>query len=94
MLLRKELFWEFDVSKMDLERDYRTVIPRVAMRGNVADIRFLLKHYPMEKILDALLNARYLDKLTLSLFSTLLEVPKEQFRCYTHAQCVPNFWDY
>lgn len=94
MLLRKELFWEYDITTLDLERDYRTIIPRVAMRGNVADIRFMLKHYSTEQLMDALLNVRYLDKYTLSLFSMLLDTPKDRFKCYKQEQSAPSFWNF
>ncbi|MBP9151111.1 MAG: hypothetical protein KBF73_02405 [Flavobacteriales bacterium] len=94
MILRKELFWEYDVAQMDLQRDQSTIIPRVAMRGNVADLRFLLKHYSRKQLLDALLNVRYLDKYTLSLFSMLLDAPKDKFRCYRQEQSAPNYWNF
>lgn len=94
MILRKELFWEYDVEKLDLEKDYKMIIPRVAMRGKLEDIRFLLRHYPAQLLKETLMQTRYLDKYTLSLFSLLLDTPKEKFRCYKQEQSSQHFWNF
>jgi len=89
MILRKELFWEYDIEQLDLDKDYKIIIPRVAMSGKLDDIRFLIHYYTAKQLKETLLQTRYLDKYTLSLFSLLLDVPKEDFRCYKHAQSSP-----
>jgi hypothetical protein len=40
------------------------------------------------------LNARWLDKKTLSFCSAIFETDKTEFRCYKLAQLNPGHWDY
>lgn len=92
--IRKELFWEFDIEAIDPQRHAQMVIPRVAQRGNVADIRSLFGHYGSKGVADALLDERSLDKRTLALFAGLLQLPESDFRCYAQNQSDQNFWPY
>ena len=94
MKLNKSTFWEYDISKLNPEEDFYTIIPRVAMRGNEYEIREMRKFYGDEKIKKILTQIRYLDKYTLSLFSNIYDIPKEKFQCYIWKQLNPTPWDY
>ena len=94
MILRQELFWEYDINALQLDADEQVIVPRIAMRGRVDDIRFLFRHYGMERIKNILLQVPYLDKYTLSLFSLLLNEPQENFRCYKRKQLNQPFWNF
>lgn len=49
-IIRKILFWDTDISKIDWEQHYPAVIKRVFERGNEAEKREILKFYGKEKI--------------------------------------------
>jgi len=49
-LLRKSLFWDTDIEKIDWGKQYKAVIQRVFERGNDAEKTELLKFYGKKKI--------------------------------------------
>ena len=94
MKFSKTTFWEYDISKLDADTAFNTIIPRIAMRGDEFEIREMRRFYGDEKIKEVLTTVRYLDKYTLSLFSNIYNIPKEEFRCYILKQLNPTPWDY
>ena len=93
MKLNKSTFWEYDISKLDVVAHFATIIPRVAMRGDVEELREMRRFYGDEKIKEVLTQTRYLDKYTISLFSNIYNIPKENFRCYILKQLNPPLWN-
>jgi len=55
-ILRKALFWDTDIDRIDWEAQYESVIKRVFERGNKAEIAEIEKFYGLEKIKKALTN--------------------------------------
>jgi len=49
-LLRKALFWDTDIEKIDWDKQYKAVIQRVFERGNNAEKTELFKFYGKKKI--------------------------------------------
>ena len=92
--LRPALFWDTDVSKIDLQKHKASVIERIMMRGRLEEFQAAMRYYGAETVKNVLLNARYLDKTTLSFCSTIFEIPVTEFRCYKLAQSNPAHWDY
>jgi hypothetical protein len=93
MQLKKSTFWEYDVATLDPAEHCKTIISRIAMRGDEYEIREMRRFYGDEKIKEVLLQVRYLDKYALSLFSNIYNIPKEKFRCYIWKQSNPIHWD-
>jgi hypothetical protein len=94
LALRPSLFWDADVSKIDLRKHKAQVIERIILRGRLEEFRAMLQYYGMNTVRDVLLDARYLDKRTLSFCSTIFETPETEFRCFKLAQSNPGHWDY
>ncbi len=88
------LFWDVEISEIDWEENAKFVINRILMRGGLKDWDELKTMYGLERIKEASLSARYLDKYTLSFCSTYFDIPKEQFRCFDTRQPVEKRWDY
>jgi hypothetical protein len=93
-VFRKELFWDVDYDNIDFEDHARFVIGRVVMRGNLDDWNALKEFYGLEKIGSEVVNIRYLDKRTLSYLSAILNIKKEDFRCYNTEPSIKALWDY
>jgi hypothetical protein len=93
-VFRKELFWDVDYDNIDFEDHARFVIGRVVMRGNLDDWNTLKEFYGLEKIRTEVVNIRYLDKRTLSYLSAILNIKKEDFRCYNTEPSIKALWDY
>ena len=64
------------------------------MYGTLSDWKSVLQYYGSKRVLDEMLQERYLDKRSLNFLSFYFEVPKTQFRCYTLQQSIPRHWDY
>jgi len=92
--LRPALFWDTDVSKIDLQKHKASVIERIVMRGRLEEFQAAMHYYGTETVKKVLLNARYLDKTTLAFCCAIFEIPVTAFRCYKIAQLNPEHWDY
>ena len=94
MNLRPSLFWDAHVDSIDLEKHKASVIERITSRGRLEEFQAMLQYYDRETVKNILLNARYLDKVTLSFCSTVFDLPITEFRCYKLAQLNPEHWNY
>lgn len=82
----KRLFWDIDISTLDSEKHSRFIIERILQRGDLGDWSELKRTYGIKRIKDEAIKIRALDGKTLALLSVILDVPKEQFRCYSQIQ--------
>ncbi|OGU12553.1 MAG: hypothetical protein A2X61_06705 [Ignavibacteria bacterium GWB2_35_12] len=94
LALEPTLFWDVDLKKIDFNKYSNQVISKVIMYGNLSDWFEIKRYYGLDKIKEAALQLRYLDKLTLNFCSWYFNIPKEQFRCYNTQQSVKEHWDY
>ncbi|MEQ7801814.1 hypothetical protein ABDJ41_18610 [Pedobacter sp. ASV1-7] len=49
-VIRKILFWDTDISKIDWQKQYKSVIQRVFERGNTQEKKEILNFYGKEKV--------------------------------------------
>lgn len=56
--LRKSLFWDTDISKINWDKQYKAIIQRIYERGNDAEKKELELFYGAKKIKTALQNSR------------------------------------
>lgn len=82
----RRIFWDVDHERMDMDAKWRFVIERVFERGDVEDIRQCRRYYGDEKVVDALLKAKFLPLATLHFVSAIFDKPLEAFRCFTLRQ--------
>jgi hypothetical protein len=92
--LTPSLFWDTDSQTLSEKDHAGFIIRRVCMLGTWNDWLLLKANYGLDKIKLELLHARQLDHKTLNYFSLILNVPKENFRCYSFLQSVPKYWNY
>lgn len=52
--LRKSLFWDTDINKIDWSKQYKAVIQRIFERGNETEKKEIIRFYGQEKIKIAL----------------------------------------
>lgn len=94
MELRPSLFWDTDVTTIDLKKHKKSIIPRVLMRGTHEEFIELLGFYGKRTVKKVAMSTRYLDKYTLAFCTTLFKEPKTSFRCFIWQQSNPTHWDY
>ena len=89
-ILARRIFWDVDFDKLDYDAKASFVIERVFERGDVEDIRNCRRYYGDERVVDALLKAKFLSLGTLHFVSAIFDKPLETFRCYTTRQSNPE----
>jgi hypothetical protein len=92
--LRPSLFWDTDVLTIDLQKHKASVIERIMLRGQMEEFRAMMQFYGIETVKKTMINARWLDKVTLAFCSTIFDTPVTAFRCYRLAQLNKEHWDY
>jgi hypothetical protein len=80
--LSPSLFWDYNINVLDPTIDRNLILERVFTRGTESDEREVFNYYGKDVIKDAVLKIKYLDKKTLNYLSIILDISKEQFRCY------------
>ena len=69
MTLPSYLFWDVDVSSLDLEKNARFIIHRVIQKGSLRDWCLIKNKYGTPRIREEILMVRDLDDKTLHFFS-------------------------
>ena len=94
LILRPALFWDVDVQTIDLKKHKASVIERIVTRGRWDEFKEMLDFYGKDTVKSVVLNARWLDKRTLSFCCAIFQIPETEFRCYKLAQLNPEHWNY
>ena len=94
MQLTKQVFWDTELSQIDLEKHSIFVIERYVSYGTYKNWKEILAFYGEERVKKDILEASWLDKKTLNFCCVYLNLNKEDFKCYTKKQLNPTHWDY
>lgn len=94
MKLTPHIFWDIDPGSLDWEKNARFIIERVVTRGRLSDWFIIKEHYGLNRIKREVIRVRSLDKLTLNFLSTLLHIPKSEFRCFNTEPSIRQLWNY
>jgi hypothetical protein len=86
------LFWDVDISTIDLEKHKEYVVHRVLEYGLMKDFILLNKIFSLEQIKDITIKLRNLDDRTLNFIAIITKTPLEKFRCYTTKQSPTKYW--
>lgn len=92
--LRRQLFWDTDMSQLDYDLHANAIIVRVLERGNMEDWHEIKHYYGHEKIKETAMQARSLSKKTLHFVSSLYQIPLTEFRCYNTTLFPEIHWMY
>ena len=80
--LSQYLFWDCDITILDPNIDKKMILERVFSRGTEKDEKEVFRFYGKEVIKNTVFEIKYLDKKTLNYLSFVLNVSKENFKCY------------
>jgi hypothetical protein len=94
MNLSKVIFWDADFEAIDWQLKAAYVIERVVNYGSSQDWKTIKNYYGMERIRIITLQLRDLAPQTLSFLSCILDIPKENFRCYIWKQSFPQLGNF
>jgi hypothetical protein len=85
---RKELYW--DKSLLDPEKDKFIIIERILEFGTEKESQAVISYYGTEIIGDVVRNSRSLSPKTVNYFVNLLDVSRENTRCFSDVS--PRIW--
>ena len=85
-MLSKRLFWDVPIESLEDDVHKRFIVQRVLERGGINDIRLMMNYYSLSVVAEEAREIRSLDPVTLAFASCLLNVPVENFSCYTSKQ--------
>ena len=94
MNLSKALFWDVDYEKIDYDKKRVFVIGRVLNFGTLDEIREVFKRYGEEEVKRCIVKATGLTERSENFWSRILDIPREDFICYTWRQSNPIQWSY
>lgn len=77
----RSYFWDVAFEELEIERSAHLVIKRVLDRGNLSDIRWLLKTYGKGKIKKVVMGTRDLARPTGNFWADILGIDKREVPC-------------
>jgi len=94
MNLPKQLFWDVDFKNLDYDKRKVFVIGRVLNYGMWEDIREVFERYGEKEVKKCIVKETDLTERSQNFWSKILNIPKENFRCYIRRQSNPVQWNY
>ena len=89
----ENLFWDTDVTTLDLNKFPAYIIQRVLEYGEMQDWRLINKIYGISTIVEVCKGLRTLDPVCLSFICAISHTKKEDYRCYRIRQSNPTLWN-
>jgi hypothetical protein len=86
------LFWDIDLSDLDMEKHAGYIVNRVLDYGQWRDWLLIRDYYGIEKIKEIALGLRSMFPKSLSFIATVTHTPENQFRCYELLQSKNPHW--
>ena len=74
-------FWDVVFEKLEVKKSSFLIIKRVLDRGNLSDIRWLVKTYGEDEIKKVVMGTRDLARPTGNFWADILEIDKMQVPC-------------
>lgn len=86
------LFWDIDLTDLDLEKHASFIVNRVLDYGTMKDWLFIKSYYGQERLREIALNIKSMERESLSFIATVTNTPENQFRCYKLLQSKNTHW--
>jgi len=83
------IFWDVNISKLDVKHNKDLIIERVYTRGFEKDEILLWKVYSYNEIRKTVVDLWELDESTIRYLSVVFNIKEEKFRCYGKK---PSHW--
>ncbi len=77
----RSYFWDVEFEKLEIKKNAHFIIKRVLDRGDLSDIRWLLKTYGKDEIKKVVMGTRDLARPTGNFWADLLGIDKSQVPC-------------
>lgn len=81
-LFLKKYFWEVNFENLDPKKRADYIIERLLEYSDIEGLRWLLKIYPQEKIIEVLKTSRTISQKGANFWALYFEIPKEEILCF------------
>ena len=92
--LSPHIFWDVDIRTITWDEHKIFIVQRVLEYGLLSDWMNLYNHMGIAELGKIATQIRSLDKKSLAFMSTLSNIPKTDFLCYTTQQSTPQHWNF
>jgi hypothetical protein len=86
----RSLFWDVDFDQLRVEGHERYVIERVLEYGDDEAIRWLRRTFSSSAIADTVRRSRRISRRTANLWALVLDIPRDQIRCFSKRSLVTS----
>lgn len=86
------MFWDTPLENIHWYDHRGFILERVMRYGKIDDWHIMTEWYGKEELSKIAVRLRDMDDVSISFLSLVLELPKEEFRCYIDRQLRPSFW--
>lgn len=90
----EHIFWDVDRGSVELPRNTVWLTQRVLEKGFWSDWKYLLDHLGKDKIIESVKQMRSLENKALYFVCSVLEIDKNQLRCYKKTHSLSTHWSY
>ncbi len=74
-------FWDVEFNALDVKKHAFLIIKRILDRGNLADIRWLVKTYGEEEIKKVVMTTKDLSRPTANFWADIFSIDKSKVSC-------------
>ncbi len=75
------LFWDTDFDRLRVTGHERYIIERVLEYGDVPEVRWMMRRFSREQIVEVLRRSRRFSLKSARFWAFILDVPPEEVRC-------------
>ncbi len=91
--LSGHLFWDTPPDRIDGYAHRAFIVERVMGYGTIEDWNTIKRWYGKAGLRSIVVGLRELDDVSLAFLCLVLDLKKEDFRCYNEQQLQPGFWN-
>jgi hypothetical protein len=77
----KRLFWDVDKEKIDIKDHRSFIIRRIMNFGNMDDMKWMLRVYTSDEIIEVVKKSRGLSRKSAYFWSTYFNIHKKEIEC-------------
>jgi hypothetical protein len=77
----RPLFWDTNFDQLHVAGHERYIIERVLEHGDTPAVRWMLKHFTREQVVEVLRDSRRISRKSAGFWAAMLDVPAGEVRC-------------
>ncbi|MEZ4690910.1 MAG: hypothetical protein R3A12_12295 [Ignavibacteria bacterium] len=84
--LLRPIFWDTEIDKLNIENHKRYTIERILQYGYTDHIRWILKIFDANDIIETVKKSKIIDRKTANYWSIHYGINKDEILCFTKSQ--------